>query len=51
MLLALVRKGKVLGENVPTPNVIGGCLMIKVVNSCNNKKHENRIYKSFSTIN
>jgi predicted dehydrogenase/threonine dehydrogenase-like Zn-dependent dehydrogenase len=34
MLQALVRKGKVLSEKVPTPSVSEGCLLIKVVNSC-----------------
>jgi len=34
MQQALVRKGKVLNEKVPTPLVSEGCLLIKVVNSC-----------------
>ena len=34
MIQAVVKKGKVLAEKVPTPNVSNGCLLIKVVNSC-----------------
>lgn len=34
MIQAVVKKGKVLAEKVPTPNVSDGCLLIKVVNSC-----------------
>ncbi|MCB9263173.1 MAG: bi-domain-containing oxidoreductase [Flavobacteriales bacterium] len=34
MLQAVVKKGKVLAENVPTPNVSEGSVLIKVVNSC-----------------
>jgi len=31
---AVVKKGKVLGETVPAPNVSEGSILIKVVNSC-----------------
>lgn len=34
MIQAVVKKGKVLAEKVPTPNVSDGCLLIKLVNSC-----------------
>lgn len=34
MIQAVVKKGKVLAERVPTPNVSDGCLLIKLVNSC-----------------
>lgn len=34
MLQAIIKKGKVLAENIPAPNVSDGCLLIKVVNSC-----------------
>ena len=34
MLQAIIKKGKVIGEHVPTPNVSKGTLLIKVVNSC-----------------
>lgn len=34
MLQAVVKKGKVLAESVPSPNVSEGSLLIKVVNSC-----------------
>lgn len=34
MLQAVVKKGKVLSESVPAPNVSSGGLLIKVVNSC-----------------
>lgn len=34
MLQAVVKKGKVIADNVPTPNVSEGCVLIKVVNSC-----------------
>ena len=34
MIQAVVKKGNVIGEKVPTPNVSEGCLLIKVVNSC-----------------
>ena len=34
MLQAVVKKGKVLSESIPTPNVSEGSLLIKVVNSC-----------------
>lgn len=34
MLQAVVKKGKVLAESVPSPNVTEGSLLIKVVNSC-----------------
>ena len=34
MIQAIVKKGKVIGEHVPTPNVSKGSLLIKVVNSC-----------------
>ena len=34
MLQAIVRKGRVLVEDVPTPKVSAGCVLIKVINSC-----------------
>ena len=34
MIQAIVKKGKVLAEQIPTPNVSKGCVLIKVVNSC-----------------
>ena len=34
MLQAIVKKGKVLPEQIPAPNVSKGCVLIKVVNSC-----------------
>ncbi|NAX16850.1 MULTISPECIES: bi-domain-containing oxidoreductase [unclassified Vibrio] len=34
MYQAIIKKGKVLAESVPQPNVSEGCLLIKVVNSC-----------------
>lgn len=34
MIQAIIKKGKVLGEEIPTPNVSVGSLLIKVVNSC-----------------
>ena len=34
MLQAIIKKGRVLVENVPTPKVSAGCVLIKVVNSC-----------------
>lgn len=34
MIQAIVKKGKVLGETVPSPNVSEGSVLIKVVNSC-----------------
>ena len=34
MLQAIIKKGKVLAEEVPAPKVSEGCLLIKVVNSC-----------------
>ncbi|MFT7591043.1 MAG: putative dehydrogenase/threonine dehydrogenase-like Zn-dependent dehydrogenase [bacterium] len=34
VLQAVVKKGKVLSESVPSPNVSEGSLLIKVVNSC-----------------
>jgi len=34
VLQAVVKKGKVLSESIPTPNVSEGSLLIKVVNSC-----------------
>ncbi len=34
MIQAVVRKGKVVAEKVPSPNVSKGSLLIKVVNSC-----------------
>jgi predicted dehydrogenase/threonine dehydrogenase-like Zn-dependent dehydrogenase len=34
MIQAIIKKGKVLGEEVPAPNVSKGALLIKVVNSC-----------------
>ena len=34
MIQAIVKKGKVLGESVPSPNVSKGSVLIKVVNSC-----------------
>lgn len=34
MYQAIIKKGKVLAESVPQPNVSAGCLLIKVVNSC-----------------
>jgi len=34
MIQAIVKKGKVLGEQVSAPNVSKGSLLIKVVNSC-----------------
>ena len=34
MIQAIVKKGKVLGEEVSSPNVSKGSLLIKVVNSC-----------------
>ena len=34
MIQGIIKKGKVIGENVPSPNVNPGCVLIKVVNSC-----------------
>ena len=34
MLQAIVKKGRVIAENVPAPNVSKEGLLIKVVNSC-----------------
>ncbi|MCP5064210.1 MAG: zinc-binding dehydrogenase, partial [Ignavibacteriae bacterium] len=34
MLQAIVKKGKVIGEKVPAPNVSNNHLLIKVINSC-----------------
>ena len=34
MLQAIVKKGKVLGEEVPAPTVTKNCVLIKVINSC-----------------
>lgn len=34
MIQAIVKKGKVLGESISSPNVSKGSLLIKVVNSC-----------------
>ncbi|NLT52454.1 MAG: Gfo/Idh/MocA family oxidoreductase [Ignavibacteria bacterium] len=34
MIQAIVKKGKVIGEEVPAPNVSENSLLIKVVNSC-----------------
>ncbi|KIM06099.1 MAG: oxidoreductase [Sulfurovum sp. AS07-7] len=34
MIQAIIKKGKVLGEQIPAPNVSKGSLLIKVVNSC-----------------
>jgi predicted dehydrogenase/threonine dehydrogenase-like Zn-dependent dehydrogenase len=34
LLQAIIKKGRVLVENVPTPKVSAGCVLIKVVNSC-----------------
>ena len=34
MLQAIVKKGKVIGEKVPAPNVSNSHLLIKVINSC-----------------
>lgn len=34
MIQAIIKKGKVLGEETPSPNVSEGSLLIKVVNSC-----------------
>ncbi len=34
VIQAVVRKGKVIAERVPTPNVSEGSVLIKVVNSC-----------------
>ena len=34
MLQAIVKKGKVLAEQIPAPSVSKGCVLIKVVNSC-----------------
>lgn len=34
MYQAIIKKGKVLSDSVPQPNVSEGCLLIKVVNSC-----------------
>ncbi|WP_323665201.1 bi-domain-containing oxidoreductase [Aliarcobacter butzleri] len=34
MIQAIIKRGKVLGEETPTPNVSEGSLLIKVVNSC-----------------
>jgi predicted dehydrogenase/threonine dehydrogenase-like Zn-dependent dehydrogenase len=34
MIQAIVKKGKVIGENIPAPNVSKGSLLIKVVSSC-----------------
>ena len=34
MKQVLANKGKVVTENVPTPNISEGCLLIKTVNSC-----------------
>ena len=34
MIQAIIKKGKVIGENTPSPNVSKGSLLIKVVNSC-----------------
>ena len=34
MIQAIIRKGKVIGEEIPMPNVSNGSVLIKVVNSC-----------------
>ena len=34
MIQGIIKKGKVIGEDVPSPNVNPGCVLIKVVNSC-----------------
>jgi len=34
MIQAIIKKGKVIGEEIPAPNVSKGALLIKVVNSC-----------------
>lgn len=34
MIQAIVRKGKVIGENIPAPVLSDGGVLIKVVNSC-----------------
>jgi hypothetical protein len=34
MIQAIVRKGKVIGENIPAPVLSDGDMLIKVVNSC-----------------
>lgn len=34
MIQAIIKKGKVLGEEIPSPNVSKNSLLIKVVNSC-----------------
>lgn len=34
MLQAIIKKGKVIADNVPAPEVSKGCLLIKVVYSC-----------------
>ncbi|MCP4551285.1 MAG: Gfo/Idh/MocA family oxidoreductase, partial [Bacteroidetes bacterium] len=34
MLQAIIKKGKVLAEQIPAPIVSDGCLLIKVMNSC-----------------
>lgn len=34
MFQAIIKKGQVLAQKVPTPNVSDGCVLIKVVNSC-----------------
>ncbi|OQA80082.1 MAG: 4-carboxy-2-hydroxymuconate-6-semialdehyde dehydrogenase [bacterium ADurb.Bin243] len=34
MLQAIVKKGRVIAENIPAPMVSDGCVLIKVVNSC-----------------
>ena len=34
MIQAIVKKGKVLAEQIPAPSVSRGCVLIKVVNSC-----------------
>ena len=34
MIQAIVKKGKVLAEQIPAPSVSKGCVLIKVVNSC-----------------
>ena len=54
MLQAVIRKGNVIAENVPTPIVSDGTILIKVINSCrkNYKKQQRKHkqcneYKSF----
>ena len=34
MIQAIVKKGRVLAEQIPAPSVSRGCVLIKVVNSC-----------------